>query len=421
MSFKIHYDQNKESSPRYYGWILALFGNLIIGLMTISNFQGTGFFLKAFERQKGWGRAAISGASSFARAESALLGPIEGYLLDRFGVRRIMVIGNVVTFVGFLFIAFTEHMYELYLGYFFISFGSALAGWLPTMTLMNSWFDKKKTFAMAFSITGTHIAGWVAPFLAYSLLTYGIRNTALVIAVVTLMFSPLSYLIVRDRSNFDETNKIKSPEEKKSKRRFSLRLNLNPEIKYQLKHKPFWIIALTHMCSTTSIVTLAVHLPAYITDLGFTIIQSGYIVSIFSTVAIFSQYIAGYAGDKYGKKYVLLIFLVFQVIALTFLALSDSWSALIIFAIFWGIGYGGRTPLITAIRGDYFHRSVFATLFGLSGMVINVGTTSGPIIAGLIYDVYGSYTTALWGLTIIAFCGCLLLLTLPPVPKRIES
>ena len=62
MSFKIHYDQNKESSPRYYGWILALFGNLIIGLMTISNFQGTGFFLKAFERQKGWGRAAISGA-----------------------------------------------------------------------------------------------------------------------------------------------------------------------------------------------------------------------------------------------------------------------------------------------------------------------------------------------------------------------
>ncbi len=54
-------------------------------------------------------------------------------------------------------------------------------------------------------------------------------------------------------------------------------------------------------------------------------------------------------------------------------------------------------------------------------MVINVGTTSGPIIAGLIYDVYGSYTTALWGLTIIAFCGCLLLLTLPPVPKRIKS
>ena len=289
------------------------------------------------------------------------------------------------------------------------------------MTLMNSWFDKKKTFAMAFSITGTHIAGWVAPFLAYSLLTYGIRNTALVIAVITLMFSPLSYLIVRDRSNFDETNKIKSPEEKKSKRRFSLRLNLNPEIKYQLKHKPFWIIAFTHMCSTTSIVTLAVHLPAYITDLGFTIIQSGYIVSIFSTVAIFSQYIAGYAGDKYGKKYVLLIFLVFQVIALTFLALSDSWSVLIIFAIFWGIGYGGRTPLITAIRGDYFDRSAFATLFGLSGMVMNVGTTSGPIIAGLIFDVYGSYTTALWGLTIIAFCGCLLLLTLPPVPKRIKS
>ncbi|MBU93558.1 MAG: hypothetical protein CL723_03075 [Chloroflexi bacterium] len=418
MSFKIYYDQSKESSPMYYGWILALFGNLVIGLMTVSNFQGTGFFLKAFERQKGWGRAVISGASSFARAESALLGPIEGYLLDRFGVRRIMVIGNVVTFVGFLFIAYTEHLYQLYIGYFFISFGSALAGWLPTMTLMNLWFEKKKTFAMAFSITGTHIAGWVAPFLAYSLLTYGIKNTALVIAVTTLMFSPLSYLIVRDRKM---ANVSKDSEEKKQKKRFGFKFNLNPEIKYQLKRRPFWIIAFTHMCSTTSIVTLTVHLPAYITDLGFTTIQSGYIVSIFSTVAIFSQYIAGYTGDKYGKKFVLLIFLLFQVISLIFLALSDSWSSLIVFAIFWGIGYGGRTPLMTAIRGDYFDRSAFATLFGLSGMVMNVGTTSGPILAGWIFDSYGSYTIALWGLTVIAFCGCLLLLILPPASKRIKS
>lgn len=418
MSFKIYYDESKESSPRYYGWILALFGNLVIGLMTVSNFQGTGFFLKAFETQKGWSRAVISGASSFARAESALLGPIEGYLIDRYGVRKLMVIGNVVTFVGFIFIAFTDHLYQLYLGYFFMSFGTALAGWLPTMTLMNTWFEKKKTFAMAFSITGTHIAGWVAPFLAYSLLTYGIRNTALVIAVITLMFSPLSYLIVRDRKI---TNVPKASEEKNQKRRFRFKFNLNPEIKYQLKRRPFWIIAFTHMCSTTSIVTLTVHLPAYVTDLGFTTIQSGYIVSIFSTVAIFSQYIAGYTGDKFGKKFVLLIFLLFQTLSLIILSLSDSWSYLILFSIFWGIGYGGRTPLMTAIRGDYFDRSAFATLFGLSGMVMNVGTTSGPIIAGWIFDSYGSYTMALWGLTVIAFCGCLLLLTLPPVSKRIES
>ena len=418
MSFKIYYDESKESSPRYYGWILALFGNLVIGLMTVSNFQGTGFFLKAFERQKGWSRAVISGASSFARAESALLGPIEGYLIDRYGVRKLMVIGNVVTFVGFIFIAFTDHLYQLYLGYFFMSFGTALAGWLPTMTLMNTWFEKKKTFAMAFSITGTHVAGWVAPFLAYSLLTYGIRNTALVIAVITLMFSPLSYLIVRDRKI---TNVPKTSEEKNQKRRFGFKFNLNPEIKYQLKRRPFWIIAFTHMCSTTSIVTLTVHLPAYVTDLGFTTIQSGYIVSIFSTVAIFSQYVAGYTGDKYGKKFVLLIFLLFQTLSLIILSLSDSWSYLILFSIFWGIGYGGRTPLMTAIRGDYFDRSAFATLFGLSGMVMNVGTTSGPIIAGWIFDSYGSYTMALWGLTVIAFCGCLLLLTLPPVSKRIES
>ena len=167
------------------------------------------------------------------------------------------------------------------------------------------------------------------------------------------------------------------------------------------------------MCSTTSIVTLTVHLPAYITDLGFTTIQSGYIVSIFSTVAIFSQYIAGYSGDKYGKKYILLIFLLFQVISLIILALSDSWSYLILFAILWGIGYGGRTPLMTAIRGDYFDRTVFGTFFGLSGLIINIGTVSSPVLTGYLFDTKGDYSIAFFILGIMALIGAVLCFSLP--------
>ena len=184
-------------------------------------------------------------------------------------------------------------------------------------------------------------------------------------------------------------------------------------IRDRLKRKPFWIIAITHMCSTTSVVTLTTHLPAHITDLGYTVIQSGYIVSIFSTVGIFSQYIAGYTADKYGKKYILLIFLLFQVSSLVILSSTDTWFGLVVFAILWGIGFGGRTPVITALRGDYFHPSAFATLFGFSGIIINIGTTTGPILAGLIYDNYGSYESAFIGLYLLAGLGCLLLLTLP--------
>ena len=405
---KFHTDIKKENTKNYYGWILALFGNLVIALTTISSFQGTGFFLKAFEQQKNWSRTLISGASSFARAESALLGPVEGYLLEKFGVRRIMVIGNFIAAFGFVLMAYTDSIVQLFFAYFFVSFGSALSGWLPIMTLMNLWFRKHKSFAMAFSITGTHIGGWIAPFLAFSLLTYGIKNTSLTISIIFILFSPLSFYIVKDKENKAPVNLSN-----KSKNNKRFKINLNPEITKQLKRKPFWIIAITHMCSTTSVVTLTTHLPAHITDLGYTVIQSGYIVSIFSTVGIFSQYIAGYTADKYGKKYILLIFLLFQVSSLVILSSTDTWFGLVIFAILWGIGFGGRTPVITALRGDYFHPSAFATLFGFSGIIINIGTTTGPILAGLIYDNYGSYESAFIGLYLLAGLGCLLLLTLP--------
>ena len=80
---KFHTDQSKENTKNYYGWVIASFGNMVIALTTITSFQGTGFFLKAFEEQKNWSRTLISGASSFARAESALLGPVEGFLLEK--------------------------------------------------------------------------------------------------------------------------------------------------------------------------------------------------------------------------------------------------------------------------------------------------------------------------------------------------
>jgi MFS family permease len=410
---KFHTDQSKENTKNYYGWVIASFGNMVIALTTITSFQGTGFFLKAFEEQKNWSRTLISGASSFARAESALLGPVEGFLLEKFGVKRIMVIGNFIAAFGFVLMAYTDTVLQLFFAYFFVSFGSALCGWLPIMTLMNMWFEKNKTFAMAFSITGTHIGGWVAPLLAFCLFTFGIKNTALFISVVFILFSPLSFFIVRDKTNFTK-NKLST---KQNKKKFSFKINLNPEIKKQLTQRPFWIIAFTHMCSTTSIVTLTTHLPAHITDLGFSVTTAGYIVSIFSTVGIFSQYIAGYTADKYGKKYILLIFLLFQVSALVVLSIFETWTGLVFFAILWGIGFGGRTPVITAIRGDYFHPSVFATLFGFSGIIINIGTTAGPIIAGILYDNTGSYEIAFRGLYIIAFIGCLLLLTLPTKNK----
>ena len=408
---KFKYKSSQESSIAYYGWIIVLYGNFVIALSSLTGMHGTGFFLKAFESKYNWSRTLISGASAFARAETALFGPVEGFILDKFGARKVMTIGFVVSAFGFYLLSSTTTVLSLYISYFFMSFGTAIAGWLPIITLMNAWFDKKKTFAMAMSMNGVHFAGWAAAILAFSIQNYGIRQTTFVISLIFLCFSPLSYLIIRDKTIKSSETKIIS--EKSERKRFSLKINLSPKIKYGLTHRPFWIIAIAHMCSTASVVTLGVHLPAHITDIGYSTLQAGYIVMVYSTVALFAQIIGGYLGDRIVKKYVLTIFLIIQSIALFILSFVRNIVGIIVFSIVYGIAFGGRNPLFTSIRGDYFDRSVFATFFGLSGMVINIGTVSSPVLTGYLFDTRGDYSIAFFILGIMALIGAVLCFSLP--------
>ena len=117
---KFKYKSSEESSIAYYGWIIALYGNFIIGLSSLTGMHGTGFFLKAFESKYNWSRTLISGASAFARAETALFGPIEGYILDKFGARKVMTVGFVVSAFGFYLLSSTTTLLSLYVSYFFM-------------------------------------------------------------------------------------------------------------------------------------------------------------------------------------------------------------------------------------------------------------------------------------------------------------
>ncbi|MAM26548.1 MAG: hypothetical protein CL704_01215 [Chloroflexi bacterium] len=408
---KFKYKSSEESSIAYYGWIIALYGNFIIALSSLTGMHGTGFFLKAFESKYNWSRTLISGASAFARAETALFGPVEGFILDKFGARKVMTIGFVVSAFGFYLLSSTTTILSLYISYIFMSFGTAIAGWLPIITLMNAWFDKKKTFAMAMSMNGVHFAGWGAAVLAFSIQNYGIRQTTFVIALIFLCFSPLSYLIVRDKTIKNSDTKINN--DKSERKKFSLKINLSPKIKYGLTHKPFWMISIAHMSSTASVVTLGVHLPAHITDIGYSTVQAGYIVMVYSTVGLFAQIIGGYLGDRLVKKYVLTVFLIIQSFGLFILSFVRNISGIIVFSIVYGVAFGGRNPLFTSIRGDYFDRTVFATFFGFSGLIINIGTVTSPVLTGYLFDTKGDYSIAFFILGIMALIGAVLSFSLP--------
>jgi MFS family permease len=308
-----------------------------------------------------------------------------------------VLIGYTIMAFGFIFFSQIQNTWQFYLSYFIIAFGGGLGGWLAILTLVNNWFIRRRTFAMATSMSGVHFGGFLVPVLALGLEAHGFRTTTLGIGIFLLVaILPISKMI-RNRPEDSgllpdgdpppeiATSTIGTEEVVDDER--------EPEFtaRQALRTPVFWTLALIHMTSTVSIVTLAVHLVPKLTDMGFTMSSASLVVLLFTLIALPTQFVAGYIGDKFSKPPVLVVFLLFQAVSLTIIALAEqAWMAYL-FAVLYGIGIGGRIPLLTALRGDYFGRKAYATIMGVSMFPNNLGMIVAPLFAGYMFDTTDSY------------------------------
>ena len=125
--------------------------------------------------------------------------------------------------------------------------------------------------------------------------------------------------------------------------------------------------------------------------MGLSLSGAGTIVLIYTTVALPAQFIAGYFADRLPKPPMICLFLTLQGIAIMIIAIAVNVPMVLMFAVLYGIGFGGRIPLLTAIRGDYFGRKAFATIMGLSQFPNNLGMIVAPLFAGYMFDTTGTY------------------------------
>ena len=141
--------------------------------------------------------------------------------------------------------------------------------------------------------------------------------------------------------------------------------------------------------------TLTIHVIPMITDKGFSLPLAATVVATFTGVGGVFQLIGGLMGDRVPKRPAIAVFISIQAVGVVVLAMAESILAFYAFAVIFGIGFGGRVPMLIALRGDYFGRRSFATIFGASLVPMNLIMMVGPIMAGYMYDVYGSYAIPL--------------------------
>lgn len=381
-------------------------------LMSTTVFQGVGTFFVALERNFGWNRTTLSGAFALSRAEGALLGPIEGFLVDRLGTRRMVVIGYFIMGLGFIFYSQIQEVWHFYVAYLAISLGSGVGGWIAIVTLINNWFSRRRALAMSLAVSGVQLGGFLVPLMAWGIENHDFRMTSLGIGVVLILVAVPASRMMR---NLPEDMGLRpdgaaSPAAASGPSEIQADEVVEMTPKQALRTVAFWVIAVARLTSVVSIITLSVHLVPKLTDSGISLITANFVVTLYTFVAFLSGFVAGYLADRTSKVLVLFVCMFMQAAAMTILALTDSLPMAVVFAVLWGAGFGGRVPLLTAIIGDFFGRKNFGSILGINMVPSNVAMIFAPLFAGFMFDLRQSYFIPFITFAIMGFIGAFVIL-----------
>ncbi len=425
-------DLLRRSRGMYYGWWLAVLGAVVMALGTVPFFQGMPVWNPVIRARLGWTKDQLVWAFALTRVEGGLLGPLEGLLIDRLGPRRMVLAGCLILGGGFLLFSQVRELWQLYLVFIMMSLGAALGTWLPMMTVMNSWFIRKRTLAMSIVQEGFAVGGVVVPpLMAWSIggtavedpERYGWRVTAAAIGLIIAGLAfPISRL-VRDRPEDLGLVPDGAPPEARRPEGRQAGTAADGEMDYTwrqaVRTKAFWFISMGHGASSIVIVTIMVHLGLMLDDRGFSLGTIGLVVSTYTGLNAVFVLVGGYVGSRVPVRYALFGFSALQSGAVAVLLVAgDDALMVFLFAVLLGIGFGGRNPLTSAIRGTYFGRRDYATITGLGMVIMNVFLFTAPVVAG-----YISYDTAFAGVAVVCLLGSGLFLLLgdpkpPPAPRR---
>ena len=406
-------EQRQDPKQFFYGWYLVAVGVFLLSISSLGVFRGMSPLMPVLQKNFGWTRTQISLSSLLTRVEGAALGPIEGFLIDRIGARKMVLIGFSIMAVGFVLFSFIQNLWQFYAVFILINPGNGIGGWLAVVTILNSWFRRKRTIAMAGAMSGILIAGIFVP--PYTIaLNHGFRVTVFVFGLIILAVALPCVKIIKNNPEelglLPDGAETESDLDKSTPSKISQDQEVEFTVGQALKTRVFWILTVAHVSSTISLATLSIHLMARLQDIGLSSTTASYIELVSSVVALPSLFVAGWLGDKVSKKYLVALFLFLQGISTIVLTVANGLPLALLFAVFYGIAFGGRIPLMTAIRGDYFGRKAFASIMGWSMLPNGILMAIAPVWAAWMFDTYGSYTVPFLSYAVINLAGALIML-----------
>ena len=384
----------------FYGWWIVLVASILSTYGSGVFYYGFSTFVKPIVKDLAWSMTVVSGAFSIYRLEAGIAAPIVGYLLDRIGPRKLAFAGGLVMGGGFIYLSQVTSVLPFYAAIIMISFGwSSFSGGAFGNPLVGKWFVKKRGRALGIYNAATALAGLLVPGVSYLIVHYGWRSTLLILGPLTwLIVLPLSFFLKHSPEHY---GLLPDGEQSVPLARNAHRTGAATEVREadfslrkSMSTSAFWILTACFALSQMTQSTVFVHLIPYLIDLGVNPTSAASVVTFLAVASMGGRYGFGWLGDRFSKKWLLIILFVIQPIAIFSLIRVRVFMDIIPFVLLYSTAYGGTVVVKATITGDYYGRKNYGKIFGAIQGFSTFGGIAGPLIAGLVYDIYGSYQLA---------------------------
>ena len=378
---------------------LSLFS--LVGIM----FYGLPFFFDFWIKEFGWSRSIITSGNAVGKL---VIGPIfgffAGWIIDRFGARRLMLTGIVMGGLALIGLSIMTSLWQFYVFYLFNALGYLFGGPLPNQVLISKWFSTTRGKVMGIAYLGIGVGGMLVPQIAKALnVSFGWRGGLFWLGVLMIAIAfPMAWFVQESPENETPATPARKPQ--------------SPKVPFAhiLKTWPFYLLVIGSVCSIGAVSGTSQNLKLFMSiDLKYTQQQAANVMSIVLGASIVGRLFMGWLADRIPKKYVMMLIYFMVAVSIPLLYAANTPGIVYIFAFLFGMALGGDYMIIPLMAAELFGVKVLGRVMGIVISADGLGEAFGPMLAAWLRDISGSYVNGFAALIILAFIGTIAVSFLP--------
>ncbi len=419
----------RDTFPFYYGWVVVGASSAVVFARMAPAITTLTVLIFPMSQQLGWSRTLIAGSVSAGAIASLVLSPVVGWAIDRYGARPVLVLSVLGLGLAMVSLAWATVPFTFYLAFAAGRVVFHTSAPIGASTVAARWFIRKRGRAIGMIFLFGAIGGIVFTMVASLVVeSHGLRATWIAIGLIVLVFSVVPpLLLVAERP--EDIGLL--PDGVKPDREIpktEAQTAVIPQargidddswtLREAVGTRTFWILVSMGFTSFFVHTSIGVHMGAYFRDIGLGATSAALAVSLSWTVSAVFSITWGWVTDRVDVRYAYSGMFLVQAVSTLYLILASGTLGVFIAAGFFGIVSAGSNVVPSVMYANYFGRSSLGKIRGLGEVGVLLGQATGPVIAGILFELQGGYSTIFTVFVVLALaCSLVVLKAKAPVKK----